>query len=183
MRRFACLLVLAFLLLAAAPADATQILARTPEQLGDDAQLVVRGSVLEVHSFWSPDKTKVLTEVIVAVEEDFKGDSPATVRLLQLGGVVDNVRVTVSGALQWRLDEEVLLFLQPYTRDSYQVSGFSQGKFQIHRDARTDEIYVSRAALTGVEMLSDISGKAPDTTGAMDRQTLRSFLDTALGQR
>jgi hypothetical protein len=137
----------------------------------------------EVRSFWSPDRTKILTEILVNVEEDYKGQAPRQVRILQLGGVVDNVRVTVSGALHWRSKEEVLLFLQPYTADAYQVSGFSQGKFAIERDTKTGEAFVSRRALEGIEWVPTSSTKTASPPRAVQKLSLSRFLDDALSQR
>jgi hypothetical protein len=127
------------LFLTAVPARSTQVVPRTSQELGRDSALVVRGTVEEVRSFWTPSRTKIFTEVVVRVEEGYKGGASEQIRILQLGGSVDGVRVTVSGALQWRDQEEVLLFLEPYVKDTYQVSGFSQGKFRIERDPATGE--------------------------------------------
>jgi hypothetical protein len=165
------------------PARATQVIPRTAPELGDEASLVVRGRVEQVRSFWSPNHTKILTEILVKVEEDYKGQAPGQVRILQLGGVVDGVRVTVSGALHWQSKEEVLLFLEPYTADSYQVSGFSQGKFSVQRDEKTGEAYVSRRALEGIEWVPSNSAKTDSSPKPVEQLSLDRFLDEALGQK
>jgi hypothetical protein len=167
-------------ILGAAGAQATQVIPRTPADLGERSSLVVRGTIADTRSFWSPSRTKILTEITVDVEEGYKGSVPSTVRILQLGGAVDGVRVTVAGALAWRPSEEVLLFLEPYVPGAYQVAGFSQGKFEIQRDARTGEAFVSRRALAGLEMLSAGPRKAAQAAAPVERVSLERFLDEAL---
>lgn len=185
MRTFILVMAIAavFCGLLSTPAHSTQVIPRSYEELGKDSALVVRGTVDGVRSFWSPNRTKILTEILVSVEEDYKGQAPRQVRILQLGGVVDNVRVTVSGALHWQSKEEVLLFLEPYTADAYQVSGFSQGKFAIERDPVTGKAYVSRGALDGIEWAPTNSTKTVSPLQTVKKLSLDMFLDDALGER
>jgi len=162
----------------AGAADATQVIHKSAVQLGSESASVVRGKVTDIRSFWNDKHTKIFTEVVVAVDETYKGPSQRTVRLLQLGGTVDPVKMTVHGALQWRTDEEVLLFLEPY-KGEYHVSGFSQGKFPIERDARTGKPFVRRS-------LDD--APAPASASLHRRSVapvtpLDEFVDHALGRK
>lgn len=158
---------------------ATQVIQRTPKELAQESQLVVDGKVSSVRSYWNDDHSKIYTETVVAVGSTYKGGSTSTVRVVQLGGVVGNVRMTAHGALQWKKGEEVLLFLEPSVPGAFQVAGFSQGKYMIERDARTGKAYIKHA------MPPDVGdGKAPaaDVTGvpAADRVTLEQFIDDVL---
>jgi hypothetical protein len=185
MKPFTGILAISLFLLcvAASFSRATQVIYRSPQQLGQQSSLVVRGRVTEVRSFWNAKHTKIFTETEIAVDQSYKGDPPSAIRLLQLGGVVDNVKVTVAGALQWRADEEVLVFVEPYTNGAYQVSGFSQGKFNIVRDSRTNQPYIERPSLDGVEL---VGGATPDVlrrASRVDRVPLERFIDQALGRK
>ena len=159
-------------------AFATQILYRSPRQLGTESALVVRGTVSATRSFWNDSHTKILTEVVVRVDETYKGAGGESVRVLQLGGTVDPVKMTVHGALPWRQHEEVLLFLEPYSTGSYQVSGFSQGKFAIERDVASGKAYVRDATPSDSER---IGAPAVQANGD-DRVSLQQFVDQALGR-
>ena len=174
-----CLLVLSLLSLTAASSFATQILSRTAEQLGGESALVVRGKVSATRSFWNEKHTKIFTEVSVVVDETYKGAESTSIRLLQLGGTVDTVKMTVHGALSWRPNEEVLLFLEPYVGDSYTVSGFSQGKFAIDRDPKTGKPYVRGAEKTDAQLV----GVSEGSPGTDDRVPLQQFVDQALGRK
>jgi hypothetical protein len=169
-------------------AGATQVLYRTPRELGAESALVVRGEVVEVRSYWNEKRTKVFTSARVAVGETYKGGGVSTVDVVQLGGVVDNVKVTVHGALSWREGEEVVLFLEPYDGSSassaaFQVSGFSQGKFSVERDPRTGKEFVSRPEASGVELVGASAPGSPEPSSRIESVPLEQFINEALGRR
>jgi hypothetical protein len=182
------ILLAAVLLLAAMTtlATATSIIQRTPEQLAQQSAIVVDGKVTGVRSYWNTDHTKIFTEATVAVDGTHKGSAASRVRVIQPGGVVDNVRMTAHGALAWKTGEEVLLFLESSGSDAYQVAGFSQGKYMIERDARTGNAYVRQAmppdtrGATGPADASSASGPSAATT---ERVSLEQFLNRVLPQR
>jgi hypothetical protein len=156
---------------------ATQVIQRTPQELAQESQLVVDGKVSSVRSYWNEDHSKIFTEAVVAVGSTYKGGATPSVRIVQLGGVVGNVRITAHGALQWKKGEEVLLFLEPSTPGAFQVAGFSQGKYMIERDARTGKAFVQQA-------LPPDSPDGKNTSGAQacaaERLTLELFIDRVL---
>lgn len=172
------------LVFAATPfALATQIVYRTPQQMGKASSLVVQGEVTSVRSYWNEKRTKIFTETLVQVDQAYKGLNPGTVSVVQLGGTVGNVQVTVAGALQWKPGEEVLLFLEPATAEAYQVSGFSQGKFNIERDPMTGEAFVRRPALEGVEILLAPQADQQAPASRALSVPLKRFIDDALNLR
>lgn len=176
MRQRALLVLLSLCILApAVPAFATQVVHRTPEELGRSAELVVRGRVDDVRSFWNADRTRILTEVTVSVVSQHKGAPVGTVRVLQMGGVVDGVRMTVAGALSWTANEDVLLFLEPSLDRRYRVAGFNQGKYRIQRDPRTGVEFVQQAPLGGTELVGGPAAGSPSAR-ADGRVELGSFL-------
>lgn len=172
-----------FIVLTASTALATQILYQSPQQLGQQSSLVVRGKVVSVDSYWNDDHSKIFTRTRVGVDETYKGVDEPTVDIIQLGGVVDNVRVTVHGALQWTPGEEVLLFAERQTTGNFRVTGFSQGKFQIERDPDTGVAYVDSPPLDGVELVgaSGVDGIKRPTKS--QKVTVDTFVDQALGRR
>jgi len=162
-------------------AHATQLVSMTPRQMGEQAQLVVAGKVSGAQSFWNEKRTKIFTRIDVAVDASYKGATPAFVSLLQLGGTVDGVRTTVDGAIRWRVGEEVLLFLEPYTKGTYQVTGLSQGKFRIERDAVAGDAFISRPALEGVKLVAAQGSASPGA--AVEKMPLERFIAEALGAK
>jgi len=158
----------------------TQVLYRSPQQLGSESALVVRGEVTGVRSYWNESQTKILTETRIDVADTFKGATGRAVNVVQLGGVVGNVRMTVHGALSWRPGEEVLLFLEPMGQGAYRVSGFFQGKFNVVRDD------------SGVPFVENAPAGDTDVVGAPGAEgrtrpsgpvALDEFVNQALGRR
>jgi len=169
-------------------ARATQVLYRTPRELGAESALVVRGEVVGVRSYWNEKRTKIFTAARVAVDETYKGSGASTVDVIQLGGVVDNVKVTVQGALSWKEGEEIVLFLEPYDGPSaaaaaFQVSGFSQGKFSVVRDPRTGKALINRPETSGVELVGSSSPGSPEPSSRIEGVPIEKFIDEALGRR
>jgi hypothetical protein len=113
------------------------------------------------------------------VNATHKGAKASLVRVVQLGGVVGNVRQTAYGTLAWNRGEEVLLFLEPAgapAPGAYQITGFSQGKYDIERDARTGRAYVRQT------MPADVSNTPSATSGKTPSQSEKVALDLFLGQ-
>jgi hypothetical protein len=173
------LLTIVVMLSLATSVTATQVIFQSLAELGTNSTAVIKGKVAGVRSYWNDSHTKIFTETTITIDETFKGQLGGVVSVVQLGGMVDNIRVTAHGALQWRFDEEVVLFLEPGVDQTYQVAGFSQGKFQIDRDPQTGAVYVTRPSLSGVEIIGAAGDKA--NSGKMGRIPLQSFMDEALG--
>ena len=182
-----CLRILACLCFSTAVfatvAFATQIVYMSPQDLGQQSELVFRGRVLSVDSYWNARHTKIFTRTRLGVDETYKGTGQSTVDVIQLGGIVGNVKVTVQGALQWKPGEEVLLFVEPYDALTYQVSGLSQGKFGIKRDLRTGAAYVQAPPMEGLTVLGTPSPQGQVRTQALERVPLERFVNQALGRR
>ncbi len=176
------LFCLSFVLIAST-AFATQILYQSPQQLGQQSSLVVRGKVVSVDSYWNDDHSKIFTRTRVGVDETYKGVDEPVVDIIQLGGVVDNVRVTVHGALQWAPGEEVLLFAERQDTGDFRVTGFSQGKFHIERDHDTGVAYVDSPPLDGVELVGASGADGIKRPTKSQKVTVDTFVDQALGRR
>lgn len=167
------LVLLALMSNFALDASATQIYTRQPDQLSRDAEIVVQGHVRGQRSYWNDARTRILTEVTVEVDQSYKGGAPSTVRVLQMGGELDGVRMTVHGATSWENGAEVLLFLEPSLRQSYRLSGFSQGKFEVERDPASGAVYATRPVLAGT---TSVNGRS---TARSLRLPLRTLLEQA----
>ena len=161
---------------------ATQIIYRSPKQMGDEAALVVTGKVTGVRSYWNDKQTKIFTETTIQIDQAYKGTAAPTVRIIQMGGVVGTVRMHVHGALAWRPGEDVLLFLDAYGADRYRVAGFSQGKFKVERDPVTGDAFVTRPMLDGTEVLG-APAKNGNLRGQPERVPLNQFINDALDSR
>lgn len=185
MKRFATILGISLLLLTflSPVIQATQIEYRNPRQLGEESSLVVLARVESVRSYWNETHTKIFTETSVTVDETYKGGTVPNARIVQLGGVVGNVRMTVHGALSWRPGEEILLFLEPFDPGTYQVSGFCQGKFPVEREPGTGKPFVKAPIMEDGRVLN-LAPDAPVTAPPrVQKVSLNKFVNQALGLR
>ena len=166
---------------------ATQVLYKSPRDLGEVSSVVVRGRVASVGSYWNPAHTKIFTRTRITVDQTYKGQPPASIDVVQPGGIVGNIKVTAHGALQWRVGEEVLVFAEPYDERALQVSGFFQGKFGIVRDPATGVAYVEAPAAEGVTLLGAPAPGRPGPQASrrseIERVTVEEFVNQALGSR
>jgi hypothetical protein len=159
---------------------ATTVMYRSPQQLGAESDLVIRGRVESSESYWNDKHTKVFTRTRIAVDEAYKGGAPATVDVVQLGGKVGNVKVTVHGASRWKVGEEVLVFAEPHDETHFRVAGFSQGKFMIERDPDTGEAFIRAPRMEGIQLLG-APGDGKAEALAREGVPLGEFVSHALG--
>lgn len=172
--RWSTALLAVLLLLAPANSHATQVEYLPLETLGAESPVVVRGEVVGVRSYWNSTRTRILTETSVQVTERYKGAASGLVQVVQMGGELDGIRMTVAGSLAWQPGEDVVLFLEDSLPGRYRVAGFSQGKFGVVRDPRTGVERVVQAPLGGVELID------ADAAPTVRSRTLQSLLSQAL---
>ena len=120
----------------AAPASATTLKRMDVEDLVAANQNVVVGQVLDARSYWNKDKTFILTDVRVSVNEVVKGnlqDSEITVTLM--GGRVGELTTLIIGGAELLPGKSYLLFLNeenlPGKKQVQTVRDHCQGAFDL----------------------------------------------------
>ena len=157
MRRvLATTLLLAFLVLPAA-AGATLLIFMSDEELTARADAVVQAEVLDVESYRDARLHRVFTRVTLGVQSYLKGQGPAEIAVRVAGGTLGELEYRVLGAPQFRLGEQVVLFLQARP-EAAGVIGMTQGKLRVVTDERGDK-WVERD-LTSVALTSR-DGRTP----------------------
>jgi hypothetical protein len=119
-----------------APASATTLKRMDVEDLVAANQNVVVGQVLDARSYWNKDKTFILTDVRVSVNEVVKGnlqDSEITVTLM--GGRVGDLTTMIIGGAELLPGKSYLLFLNeenlPGKKQVQTVRDHCQGAFDL----------------------------------------------------
>jgi len=158
----ACSLVL---LLAAAVADASQVIHLDTRGLTRESSDIVIGRVGEQHAHWNTAHTMIVTDVTILVDQSLKGGSATSLTLSQVGGEVDGMRYNVEGSPRFSPGEEVLVFAWRDAMGRPQVDGLGQGKFEILRDRATGARLVRRS-LPGLGVADARSLRATPTGGA-----------------
>jgi hypothetical protein len=128
-----------FMSFASSTADAVMRSLST-SKLADNAEIVAKGSVTDIKSFWAKDKNSIVSWASIKVTEIIKGTFTGNTLTVEFkGGEVDGVGFRVSDAAKFFQDENVLLFLKSGKSkkdDSaiFNLIGRSQGKYTINVD-------------------------------------------------
>lgn len=117
------------------PAGATSVLGVDLDQLARQSDAVVHGTVKAKESRWSGDGRRILTDVQIEVRESFKGSPARTVTVQQPGGVVGDIGQRVDGLATFEVGEEVVVFLERWGSQRFQVTAAAQGKFRVERSS------------------------------------------------
>lgn len=116
------------------------------KNLSQGADLIVTGKVVNQKSEWSPDKSKIYTNITIEVDEFLKGSNyQSRIVIRNLGGEVENVGETYSHVPTFQDDEDVLLFVKKSTKDeSLRVFEGDEGKLTLYQDKKTGEKVTSK---------------------------------------
>jgi hypothetical protein len=136
--------------LCAASAGATTLLRWDTLELARRSQMVVQGRVLHIKSRWSSDGMRILTDVDIQVDSVWKGTAGSRVRVVQPGGVIEGLAQRVDGVAAFAPDEEVVVFLEPHSKDLYGLTGMALGKYRVDR---TRGVRAIPEALQNVELV------------------------------
>ncbi len=130
-------LILAFITFAAGPASGhlqSTVRAISLEELVAAADNIVVAAVVSTQSSWDADHRRIHSTIALDVEETWKGDLPVhhRVTIVQPGGRVGDIEMTVIGMPHFTSGERSLLFLSD--ADHVQVVGMAQGKRRLQWD-------------------------------------------------
>ncbi|HBL28297.1 MAG TPA: hypothetical protein DD490_15790 [Acidobacteria bacterium] len=103
--------VLALAASLAAPADATTLRRMGVEELVAANQAIVVGQVSDVRSYWNKDRSFILTDVRIAVNDVLKGNVGDEVTVTLMGGRVGEVTTLILGGAELLPGKSYLLFL------------------------------------------------------------------------
>jgi hypothetical protein len=143
--------VLGLLLLASvASVDGATFLVPTDDEMIDDAEAIVVGTVREMHSELTA-AGEIVTKITFDVELSLKKHSSigATVTLEEAGGIVDGRFMATSASPTYWLGNRALVFVAR-SNEKWRTYGFSLGKFDFARDAMGREAAVRWALETDV---------------------------------
>ena len=147
-----CAVALMAVLLLATGASATTLLFWDPLALTRHSVAVLQGRVFSVSTRWSQDGMHVLTDVELDVDQVWKGRAGKRVRVTQLGGEHDGIGQQVAGMAAFSAQEEVVVFLEAPTGQSFQLAGMAQGKYRVDR---THGVRAIPESLSGVQWVDE----------------------------
>ena len=116
--------------------EATTVKQLGLEQMVRGAHRIILGRCVSRETYWNKTRTRIFTATRFAVEEDPKGGSLEVATVVTVGGTLDGLPQVVSGTPRFRVNQEVLLFLEAGKSGRWILLGLSQGMFRIAPDAR-----------------------------------------------
>ena len=132
-------------ILMSSPLSAAIIKYLSMDELIHQADLIVLGTCEQVTSSWDREKKNIYTFVTVIPQRCLKSsECPPVIRIRQLGGVVDNLAMTIVGSPVFSPKEKVVVFLIRSGDSYYQVLGLAQGKFSVLKRQNGEGQYVKR---------------------------------------
>ncbi len=162
--------LLALIVVSAGLGTATLIQRMSLEELVDQSQSVVHGSVAKKWSAWDEKQQLIWTHYEIAVVDSLKGRGEAKLVLSEPGGTVGDAVMQVAGAPSYEVGEEVVLFTTLTPIGYARTCGWTQGKFHVEKSANG----VSRVLASSVQG-AEIAERSSKQPAAAQAQTdLRS---------
>ena len=111
------------------------------KKLSKGADVILTGKVSNLKSNWNKNKTRILTEATLQVDEYIKGNSGSNSIVVKYpGGEVGDVGELYTHMPRFSKDEEVLVFLKKDEKEkSFKVYEGEDGKISVIKDAKSGE--------------------------------------------
>ncbi len=116
-------------LLFAMPAVATTVTRMELSELVTSSDSIVQGRVDSTEVRW--EENLAYTYISINVDEPLKGERRRTILIRQPGGKIGAFNVAISGMPQFRIGDEIIVFLRDRRNGTFDVVGFGQGKYEI----------------------------------------------------
>lgn len=167
-RRIAIPIAVGALAALTSSAGATTLMRQSLEGLTRTNELIVVGTVQEIHSYWNPTGTHVLTDVQIQVDEALKGAASAQpITITLLGGTVGEWSTVLIGGPELVPGNQYVLFLSrgelPGAEGQWGVIDFGQGVFDV-TEGSAGRTAVSQAA--DDPLMADSEGRTDVPGGA-----------------
>ena len=160
-------------------ARATLVPALGLEELIDQSEIIAHGRVTSSWPAWDRGHKYIWTHFRLDVLDPIRGNPGASVVVSEPGGSLDGVTMRISGAPDYAVGEEAVVFLYRTPIGYLRATGYGQGKYTVAPHSRV------HANLNGFDLLkADSSRGVPLST--LDGLTVTEFkarVRVAIGSR
>jgi hypothetical protein len=156
------------LLLVCLAAQATLVPALSLEGLIDQSEIIVHGRVNAAWPAWDSKHKYIWTHYRIEVIDPILGNPGTSLVVSEPGGALDGEMMTISGALNYTVGEEAVVFLYRTPIGYLRATGSGQGKYTVTPQMRV------RANLKGLEMLKG-NGSPGVPLSTLDGLTVAGF--------
>jgi len=109
------------------------------DSLVQSSEFVIYGRVIESRALWDPATATIWTRTELLVIDGPKGQPGKSVAITEPGGIMNGRGVLYPGTPQFKLDQEVVLFLYRAPGNRLRVTGLLQGVYAVVADGLTGE--------------------------------------------
>jgi len=132
------------------------------EELIDQSQAIVHGRVMRSWSAWDGAHRYIWTHHLIAVIDPVRGAGPGFVVASEPGGELDGIGMRFSGALEYSVGEEAVLFLYRTPIGYMRAIGSGQGKYTVTAETRVRVNLKGRGADLNGLTLADFKTRVRD---------------------
>jgi hypothetical protein len=151
-----------------AAAQATLVPALSLEDLVEQSEIIAHGRVTSSWAVWDNGHKYIWTHYRIEVLDPLRGNPGASVVASEPGGSLDGVTMRISGAPDYAVGEEAIVFLYRTPIGYLRATGYGQGKYTVTARARI------RANLNGFELLKRDSSRGVPLS-SLDGLTITEF--------
>jgi hypothetical protein len=134
-------------------AQATLVPALSLERLVDQSEIIVHGRVTSSWAAWDGGHKYIWTHYRIDVLDPIRGSRGASVVVSEPGGSLDVVNMRISGAPEYAVGEEAIVFLYRTPIGYLRATGYGQGKYTVTPHKRV------HANLNGIDLLKRDSSR------------------------
>jgi CO dehydrogenase/acetyl-CoA synthase epsilon subunit len=172
-------LSLVCVLAASAVVTATSIVIPSDDELIIGARAIVRGNVTAVSSGYDDAHKSIFTYITLRVQEVFKGQITTNeIVIKEPGGVTGTRGSIIFGTPEFKVGEDVLLYLDTWPDGSLRVHQWFLGKFNVNTNRANGKLTIARDASTGNITVIGRSQAGPIT----DRADISSYAEMLRGR-
>jgi hypothetical protein len=114
-----------------------QIQEMSNEELALESTSIVYGTCTHMESAWTENNEMIFTTITVVPEHYLKGNMESEINITVPGGQVGDIVYEVSEMPVFQKGEEVFAFIWKHPSGLNLITGGSQGKMKIEKDAKT----------------------------------------------
>ncbi len=160
-------------------AQATQVPALSLEKLIDQSEIIAHGRVTNSWPAWDTRHKYIWTHYRIEVLDPIRGNPGASVVVSEPGGSLDGVSMSISGAPDYEVGEEAIVFLYHTPIGYLRTTGYQQGKYTVTSQMRV------HTNMKGLELLKRDSspGVSLSTLDGLTVTEFKARVRDAVGSR
>lgn len=122
------------------------------EELTIESDLIVRAKVIARDCKWEDEALKKINTIVyLSVDEYLKGSGKDNIKIVQMGGKIDDVEDIIYGTPRLNLNDELLLFLVK-NNNHYRIHSIALGFFKIELNEKLQKVAMNN--LLNVKLVS-----------------------------